>query len=423
MDRDNWAKTAVAKLEFQPSFGDPEAALRIAWKQVRYNYPEIAAFPYQGIYMYRIGNPDQVSLWVSATFSVVHNTPVEDLLGRIPRNEQMMLYWLPDSCEVLIRSPHYRLDARGAIFCLDQLIQCLANLNPVLVFGGCADNLSPSIDEALSIPYEYSSKIEKQALKRMDALEPHNPPLELTPTIIKTAPGATKRRYIKLSRAETRAILSGCAKSKMEITPALHAALINSCAKIVKPTDKRSFMASYHCDLREHIKKPVSTKKAPTVCTSIITTDVKVSPKTSFKTYYKDLAPVYKDGYKPYIESTACFHEKLTAKNYSSGRESESADSRPQPRFGPLGVIDDQLTKEVHRGEVRVLEFWLGTEVLTKRPMVHSWIFEEQMVFSCCFNESFWQPSYITGLLQGIKDTLIEEVALSSMLADTSLSR
>ena len=45
LDRDNWAKTAVAKLEFDPKLGDPETALRIAWKQVRYNYPEIAAFP------------------------------------------------------------------------------------------------------------------------------------------------------------------------------------------------------------------------------------------------------------------------------------------------------------------------------------------------------------------------------------------
>lgn len=420
-DRDNWAKTAVAKLDFDPSLGDPEAALRIAWKQVRYNYPEVAAFPYNGIYMYRIGNPDQVSLWVSATFSVVTDNTVDELFSHIPRNEQMMCYFFPETSEVLVRSPHYRLDARGAIFCLNHLIESLANLDPVLVFGGCAMNLSPSIDTALNISYEPTPKIEEAATKRLAALESHHPLLELTPTIKRNAPGATRRRFIKLSKTETRAVVTGAASSSMDLTAALHAALIATVAKLAPPDDVKSFMASFHCDLRFLIKDGITTKHAPTVCTSVLTTEVDVAPWTDFKSYYSQLAPVYATGYAPYLESTARFHEKLAETKYSKGKISGDVDGQAQPRFASLGDIDAQLKKKVAGNKVKVKDFWLGTETLTKRKMVHSWIWEDQMIFSCCYNESFWEDAFVQTLLDTMKDILMTEIAMTGGMIGMAL--
>jgi hypothetical protein len=419
-DRDNWAKTAVAKLEFSPSIGDPEEALRIAWKQVRYNYPEVAAFPYNDTYMYRIGNPEQVDLWVTATFSVAEKTTVDQLLGHIPRNEQMMCFYLPDTSEVLIRSPHYRLDARGAILCLNFLIESLANLDFELVFGGCAKNLSPSIDDALDIPLQYTPAIEKAAMKRLDALKPRNPPLNLIPSIKSKLPGATRRRFVKFSKSETRAVIAGCKDASLHYTTALHAALVNAVAIVASPSELKSFMASLHCDLRLLIQKPVTTKRAPTSCTSVLTTEVEVSPLTNFRSYYAQLALVYASGYMPYLESTACFHEKF-ADRFGKDKSSEEADGQPQPRFGTLGVVDDELQKEVGGGLVRVKEFWLGAEILTKRKMVHTWIWDDQMVFSCCYNESFWEDAFVETFLQAMKNTLIEEVALPSLLLNTQL--
>ncbi|KAF2247412.1 hypothetical protein BU26DRAFT_520583 [Trematosphaeria pertusa] len=415
LDRDNWAKTAVAKLEFSPKLGDPETALRVAWKQVRYNYPEVAAFPYNGTYMYRIGNPDQVALWVSATFVVEQDMTIDQLLGHLPRNEQMMCYFLPNTSEVLIRSPHYRLDARGAIFCLNYVIECLSKPDPVLVFGGCAENLSPSIDDALQIPFEYTPKIEKAAAKRIASLQPHHPLIELTPTITANAPRATARRFTKFSRGETRAILKGCEASSLDVTAALHAAVIAAVAKLVPPSEVMSYMASFHCDLRFLIQKSHRTKFAPTVCTSVLTTEVEVSPQTDFKSYYGQLAPVYATGYAPYLESTACFHEKLAQTMYTGGKATGNADGQAQPRLGPLGVIDEQLIKEI-KDVVRVKDFWFGAETLTKRKMVHTWIYEDQIVYSCCYNESFWEDRFVETFLQAIKDTLLEEVAMVSMM-------
>lgn len=423
-DRDQWAKTAVAKLEFKKALGDPELALRTAWKQVRYNYPEIAAFPYQGTYMYRIGNPDQVALWVTATFSVVENATVDELLGRIPRNEQMMCYYLPKTSEIMIRSPHYRLDARGAVFCLNYLIESLANLDPVLEFGGCAKNLSPSIEEALDMPRDTNRAIEQTSDRRLAALVPHNLPLELTPTIQKKLPGATKRRFITFSRSETSAIIKGCSSSHLDLTCAQHAALVTAVAKLAPPdSNPRSFMASFHCDLRFLITKSVTTARAPTSCTSVLTTEVEVSPQTNFRSYYSQLAPVYATGYAPFLESTARYHAKLTETHWGDGKStSEEADGSPQPRFGSLGIMADELVHKVN-GAVKVKDFWLGAETMTKRPMVHTWIFEERMVFSCCYNESFWEDSYMERFLDEIKTTLMTEVALTGLLEKVSLKK
>ncbi|KAF2017534.1 hypothetical protein BU24DRAFT_152193 [Aaosphaeria arxii CBS 175.79] len=423
LDRDQWAKTAAAKLTFDPSIGDPETALRIAWKQVRYNYPEIAAFPYQDTYMYRIGNPDQVALWVSATFSTCPNTTVDHLLGHIPRNEQMGLYWLPDSSEVLIRSPHYRLDGRGAIFCLDYLVESLSNLDPVLVFGGCAKNLSPSIDDALDIPLQATPRIEQAAEKRLATLKPRHPPLFMKDTPKSRLPGVTRRNFIKLSIKESRAVIKGCSSSSMDLTTALHAALITAVTKVCPPTEVQSFMASFHCDLRFLIRKPVSTRTAPTSCTSVLTTEVEVSPQTDFKSYYSQLAPVYATGYGPYLESTACYHEKLIQTHYSKSKTAGAAhppDSDPQPRFGPLGMIDHQLRKDV-KNAVRVTDFWFGGETLTRRKMVHSWMWDGQIVYSCCWNDNYWTEDVVVDFLEKIKETLIEEFQLVNGMSGLGL--
>ena len=423
LDRDNWAKTAVAKLSFSPSLGDPEQALRTAWKQVRYNYPEIAAFPYNGMYMYRIGNPDQVALWVTATFSVAENTTVDELLGHIPRNEQMMCYWLPKTSEVLIRSPHYRLDARGAVRCLNYFIESLGRLDFELIFGGCAKNLSPSIELALDIPTGSTLEIEQVAEKRLAALESHHPPLELTPQIKTKTPNGTYRTFVKLTKRETQAVMSACQNAGMALPATIHAALVSAVAKLAPPTEVQSYMASFHCDLRNLITKEVTTKVAPTSCTSVLTTEVEVSPSWTFANIYKQLAPAWKTGYSPYLESTACFHEKFTETLYTDGRSksSEEADGAPQPRFGSLGNIDEKLVKEVGNGLVRVEDFWLGAETLTMRNMVHTWIFEDQIVISCCFNGSFWDHDFVALFVAKIKETLIEEVALGNMMKGLAL--
>ncbi|KAK7186622.1 hypothetical protein DPSP01_000976 [Paraphaeosphaeria sporulosa] len=413
LDRDNWAKTAVAKVEFDPKLGDPVQALKTAWKQVRYNYPEVAAFPYNGTYMYRIGNPEQIQLWVSATFVVEHNTTIDELFGHLPRNEQMMCYYLPDTSEILVRSPHYRLDARGAIFILNYLIKSLANPDPVLIFGGCAGNLSPSIDDALNIPFEYTPKIEEAATRRMASLNAHNPLIELTPNAKPNRAGATRRRFLKFSEAETKSITKGAKSAGMDYTAAMHAAVIAAVVRLAPPTEVQSYMASFHCDLRYLIPKSSKTKAAPIVCTDAITTEIEVSPSTNLKSYYNQLAPVYANGYAPYLESSACFHDKLAKEKYADGKGYESTDGQAQPRLGPLGIIDDQLTKHV-KGVVRVKDFWLGGETLTKRKMVHNWIWEDQMTFSCCYNEKYWDDQFVELFLQTIKSVLMEEVAKTS---------
>ena len=421
LDRDNWARTAVAKLEFHPTLGDPATALKIAWKQVRYNFPEIAAFPHNGMYMYRIGDPDQVSLWVSATFSVVEKTTVDELLGRIPKNEQMMCYFLADTSEVLIRSPHYRLDARGAIICLNNLIKSLVDKYPVLIFGGCANNLSPNIDDALDIPSKSTPEIEAAVTKRFATMKSHRSVLELTPTITSSPPGVTKRHLIKFSKSETNAIINSCASASLDFTTAMHAVLINAVATLAPPSEAKSFMASFCFDLRVLITKDVSTAHAPITCSGVITTEVDVSPTTNLESYYSQIAPVHAVGYAPYLESTSVYYERYAEKKYSKSNVSEKIEGELHPLFSSLGILDEHLAKDVGDGLVRVKDFWIGIETLTMRMMVDTWIWEEQMVFSVCFNESYWDMALVKKLLGAIQDTLTIELALGGMMAGVTL--
>lgn len=405
--RDNWAKNAVARLEFHPSVADPAAMLRTAWIQVRYNHPEIAAFPYNGNYVYRVGDTTSIALWVSATFSVVEDKSVDELLGRIPRNEQMMCYYLPENGDVLIWSPHYRVDARGAIFCLNHLIESLANMDPNIVFGGCAKNLTPSMEATLGIHNKSSPEVEKAVKTRMDALKPHRPVLDMTPKISSDKPRYTRRYVVKFSKTETESVVSACASASLAIDVVLHSALINSVAKIAPPTESRSYMASFHSNLRALIPEGAAPKYSPTSYTSIITTEVKVSPKTNFGTYYTELAPVYAKGYAPYLQSSNLFHERLGEALYGPGSSKGEEENQLQPRFAYLGSVNEQVADTIE-GLVEVKDFWLGAETLSKRMMVHTWIWDGQLNLSVTYNESYWDKPSAAALLQGMQDTLIE---------------
>lgn len=106
LDRDNWVQTVVAQLEFAPQLGDPVEALKSAWKQLRFHHPEVAAVPYNGQYIYRTGTPESVEMWVAATFVVEDHLSVDQMYGNMPRNEQMMCYFIRSSSEVMVsKSP------------------------------------------------------------------------------------------------------------------------------------------------------------------------------------------------------------------------------------------------------------------------------------------------------------------------------
>jgi hypothetical protein len=181
-------------------------------------------------------------------------------------------------------------------------------------------------------------------------------------------------------------------------------------------------MASFHSNLRTLIPEGAAPENSPTSYTSVITTEVIVSPQTNFDSYYSQLAPVYAAGYAPYLPSSPFFHKRLeeTLFGPNHGKKGES-DGQLQPRFAFLGEVDEQVSKNIGDGLVKVKDFWLGAETLTMRMMVHTWIWEGQLVLSVCFNESYWDRDQAASLLGGMQDALME-VALRKISRVDSVS-
>jgi hypothetical protein len=281
-------------------------------------------------------------------------------------------------------------------------------MDPNLVFGGCAKNLTPSMEATLGVHSESTPEVEAAVKKRMDALKPHRPVLDMTPSISSAKPGYTRRHVVKFPRSETDRVVSGCAAASLAIDVVLHSALINSVAKLVPISESRSFMASFHSNLRVLIPEGTAPKHSPTNYTSVITTEVKVSPKTNFGSYYNELAPVYSRGYTPYLQSSSLFHERLGEALYGPDLPKGESENQLQPRFAYLGVIDEQVAKHVGEGLVEVKDFWLGAETLSMRMMVHTWIWDGELNLSVTFNESYWDKPQAVALLQGMQDTLTE---------------
>jgi hypothetical protein len=264
------------------------------------------------------------------------------------------------------------------------------------------------MEATLGINKESTPKVEAAVKERLATLKPHRPVLNMAPTISSSKPGYTQRHVLKLSMSETLSVISSCAAASLAIDVVLNSALIASVAKLAPTSESRSFMASFHSNLRVLIPEGAAPKHSPTSYTSVITTEVKVSAKTNFGSYYNELAPVYAKGYRPHLQSSYLFHERLGEALYGPDSPKGETENQLQPRFAYLGVINEQVAKCVGEGLVEVTDFWLGAETLSMRMMVHTWIWDGELNLGVTYNESYWDKATAAALLEGIKDILME---------------
>ncbi|KAM0330166.1 hypothetical protein ACHAQA_004339 [Verticillium albo-atrum] len=89
---------------------DITAALKNAWKQMRYEHPQIATWVEGMTKVYLIPDEDALNDWMASTFIISSATDAEELYMSIGLINQATLYWLPKSSQIVLRAPHHTID-------------------------------------------------------------------------------------------------------------------------------------------------------------------------------------------------------------------------------------------------------------------------------------------------------------------------
>lgn len=126
-NREHWTVSVSARFKWHSRSGDAQSALRQAWKQMRYDHPQVACFAQDGRKIYEVPNTAALESWLADTFIVTRAKTADDILASAPPSSLSTLYHLPESSQVVLRSLYWRIDGIGALHLLNNFFTALGN--------------------------------------------------------------------------------------------------------------------------------------------------------------------------------------------------------------------------------------------------------------------------------------------------------
>ncbi|KAM0796887.1 hypothetical protein BDR22DRAFT_865479 [Usnea florida] len=413
LNREHFAISAVVKLRLNPCLDDTAAALQHAWKTMRYDYPQIAAFEsHENTYRYEIPDSNALDSWLSSTFKIEPSTATTaDIYADYAPTELAKMHYFPHTSEVLFHSSHWRIDGIGVLYLLDGFFKAVASPRSVR-FGDEGKNLSLGLDEAAQVPTNITAKSEKAATDLVATFLDNVPSIGL-PTGFNTVPGRSRRCEIDLPEALTSAIVSRCKLHGLSVTSATHAAVVCVTVKIGDkeiPAQKYTSWAAF--DLRRHCPPPYNGSKYPV---SIFHTGI---PTTIIPSGFMENALQFEKTYKRCFTGSASQNVFPFLSWYVGKVRSILTQDPPQgitppcePNLSSLGRIDEYMDTKFS-DTVDVMDFWIGVEMLTRQLMVYVWTRGNKMKLSICYNESFYGSDFVERFLESTKREIVEGLGI-----------
>lgn len=418
----------IAKVSFEPILGSPVDALRNAWKQMRFTFPEIAASVQNGIYVYEVPKtPADVEDWLAKTYVVVQeNLTADEFMQSLPPSKFMTLHFLSHTSEVILSSSHFRLDGPAFMALFNYLTHAIAKPEHH-EFGTEPANLSPSFETSAEVPQApYTPEIEAAAMSRLMAFSSQLPPVTLKPTHSPHSPaGVSARTTLTISESESKAIITACKAHALTVNVAQHSALVSAVVALdgtaPEGVAERAFSAIAAFGLRKYSKASTAGSASSGGGAATIASSGNVYPITvtdgSFNSHAAQLKDIYAKGFDDFMPSMSCAQEKMLP--MLENPMPAEMPGQTDPVMSGLGVVDKLIAPEVknEKGEVvlRVEDFWVGMEILQRAPQLFFWTWKGQLVWTVCYNEAYWSKDDMTTLLEETKRQLIQGLGIGGL--------
>ncbi|KAJ6011416.1 hypothetical protein N7451_002828 [Penicillium sp. IBT 35674x] len=405
------------KVDLQIPAAEVEDALRYAWKQLRYEQPQIAVTVEGFNHIYEV--PDEAALqsWLDKTFVVSDDTDGEAVANEAVPFEQTTFYYVPKASQLVIRASHSTVDGMGMVLLWHAYLTALTNPKPNLVFGGEAARLPPSVEKVLGLPdvpqAEVAAKAEQMVLDTCSSM-PGIGPLNRVGTV---PAGRTQRREIVLPERTTDAITQACKKNGYSVTAAAHAAFTLATVKHADtaPTaEKSKYVTVNSFNFRPKLPEPYNSSQYAAAVFYAIWPLILEKPEN-----FKDVVRVINEHYKSTFNGNA-ENVALTGPIAQALREFTQTPAfltAPPSRdalVSSLGVIERHLQQSYastdNTKRVIIEDFKLGIETILGHSMFNVFTFRNQMRLVFSFNEAYEDESHIQSYLEDIQKILLEEL-------------
>ncbi|KAI0469931.1 hypothetical protein GGR56DRAFT_661285 [Xylariaceae sp. FL0804] len=393
-------------------------ALRNAWRRLRFDFPALTVFEQNKTKIYAGATPDCVEQWVEETFSISDATSATSVVPYLHLRRLPLLVFVPQTSEVIFHCSHWRVDALGACMVLDRFFDLLAN---IITSGGLEDppwneeykNLSSSLEDAYGSPRATTPTIaaEAEAICQRNFVAAYPSvglPYQGGPTAM---PGLSRSQTMRLSLAQSEALIAACKARNISVTAAAHAACAAAVFERAEDRNCESYSTVVSANLRgllparqlQQITQPLSNPISAYTCGTYVTGITHtVRRDESFLTKSRRLTADYRGSwdttrYMPALRLIYRVHgEALTRLATSAARGPAS-----NVTVSSLGVIDGKYLRSDH-GPVQVETFHLGSAIMTRQPTLYIWTFQGRLSLSIDYNETYYRVGMISGLIECI---------------------
>ncbi|KAI1074997.1 hypothetical protein F5B20DRAFT_417192 [Whalleya microplaca] len=470
LNREHWVISLVLGLSFPPSITNAESYLRRSWQLMREQYPELGAVVRGSDAEHPEGKPAlivsplDINAWAHNTFQTYHDThDANELFRQLRPHALATCSWIPSTHELMIRSSHWRIDGVGMAKLGHSFMNVLGNVlrlgldNPLVSYEIYQQNrtcLGPNMEEVVRAQQGVLSYPDDDRGAR-----PTTPPAvaagadDIINTVAKgipsiafptrdnsetVPPGPTDRTATRLDALVTSKVVNACRSLGVSVTTAVHAAIVRVTAKYPQHPLAKAYAAFTPADLRRVLLNhgegvdvgPLGLFHLglPIYIGDIVSPD-RCGATKSFLAVAKELNAVYSrdliNFWDPADGSGKMISILQLAESYT--RRAAKLFSSPLPPTLPpiqtpdlssLGNAEKYIQRyyvsdtDTAEAKVEVMDFWMGTEMLTRALQFHLWTWRDELTIAACFNESFYEKDFVNGVLDQVKGELISGLGI-----------
>ncbi|KAI0888766.1 uncharacterized protein GGS22DRAFT_152307 [Annulohypoxylon maeteangense] len=402
--------TLFSKIKLETGSEDVTPALKHAWKQIRYEQPQVATIVDGMKKVYEVPDEKALEEWLESTFVVSPASDAEELYQSVKPIKQASLYYLPKSSELIFRGHHHTLDGTGVLLFWHSYLDALASPIENIRFGDEHARLAPVMEETLGYAEQPTQEQSDKATSLFMSWAAAMPGVGPVSKLGAAPSGRCQNTELVFPTQTTKAIVAACKSKGFSVTAAVHAAYIAAISKHADPESKLAeYVTAAQFNLRPYLPEPYSTSKH---AVSVYYTPIpyKVDLPTSFSDIAKSLHEYYQTTFKANAEMlelkghfTRVLCGAVQTPEFLASPISKDA------LVSSLGVAERYVQREYGNG-IKVTDLKLGVDVVMGMSMFFFYTFRDQLRLVYSFNDGFEEPENIQKYLEEVQTVLVEEL-------------
>ncbi|KAI1826122.1 hypothetical protein F4861DRAFT_135081 [Xylaria intraflava] len=404
--------TLFSKIELETAQSDVTPALKHAWKQMRYEQPQIATTTTtEGMKkVYEVPDTKALEEWLASTFIVSPASDANELHESVTPIKQCTLYYLPNSSQVVFRGHHYTIDGMGVLWFWHSFLEALKSPATDIKFGDEPIRLAPPMEKTLGFPEQPTQELSDKALALFMNWAGSIPGIGPVSQVGVAASGRCHNTELVFPPDITNALTTACKDKGVTVTAAIHAAYIKTISKYADPASKQSeYVTATQFNLRSYLPAPYNSSK--------YAVSLYYSPlpyKVALPASYWDLAKSLHEYYQTSFEGKP---EALELKGHFTrvlcgAVQTPEFLASPVPKdalVSSLGIAEHYMQREYGSG-IKVKDFQIGVDVVLGMSMFFFYTFQDRLRLVYSFNDGFEKPADINTYLEEVQAILKQEL-------------